>query len=165
MSSDPFQNDLNAPGLLPTDAIAVRALTAGDLQAIVKIDAVSMGRSRDEYYRAKVGEALEQGTGPRTSLVAEIDGHAVGFLLAKVYFGEFGQSEPVAVIDSVGVDPRFRGQHVGQALLRQLLVNLRALRIERIRTEVDWTQLDLLTFLQRNAFSPAPRFCLERRLD
>jgi len=39
-----------------------------------------------------------------------------------------------------------------------------ALRIERVRTQVDWEQLGLLRFLQRNGFGPAPRFCLERRL-
>ena len=152
------------PGLMDTDAIAVRALTADDLAAVVKIDAASMGRPREEYYRAKIHEACEETGGPRTSLVGEVDGHPVGFLLAKVYYGEFGQAEPVAVIDSVGVDPRFRGQHVGQALLRQLLMNLQALHIERVRTEVDWEQLDLLHFLQRNGFGPARRFCLERTL-
>ncbi len=151
-------------GVLDTDAIDVRALTEADLAAVVKIDEASMGRPREEYYRAKFHEAHEEASGPRTSLVAEVDGHAVGFLLAKVYFGEFGHAEPVAVIDSVGVDPRYRGRHIGQALLRQLLMNLQALRIECVRTEVDWTQLDLLHFLQHNGFGPAPRFCLERTL-
>ena len=152
------------PGLLETDAIDVRALVKEDLAAIVKIDEASMGRPREEYYTAKLREALEESGGPRTSLVAEVDDHPVGFLLAKVYFGEFGQAEPVAVIDSVGVDPRYRGRHIGQALLRQLLMNLQGLRIERVRTEVDWEQLDLLHFLQRNGFAPARRFCLERTL-
>ena len=152
------------PGTLETDAIAVRGLTVDDLGAVVRIDQASMGRPRDEYYKAKFREAHEQAPGPRTSLVAEVDGHAVGFLIAKVYYGEFGQAEPVAVIDSVGVDPRFRKQHIGQALLRQLLMNLQALRIERVRTEVDWEQLDLLRFLQRSGFAPAQRFCLERKL-
>jgi len=152
------------PGLLETDTIDVRALRPDDFAAIVKIDEASMGRPREEYYQAKMREALEESAGPRTSLVAEVDGHAVGFLLAKVYFGEFGQAEPVAVIDSVGVDPRYRGRHIGQALLRQLLMNLQGLRIERVRTEVDWSQLDLLHFLQRNGFGPARRFCLERTL-
>ena len=153
-----------ASGVLPTDHVPVRALREDDLTAVVKIDTASMGRPREEYYRAKFRESLEQAAGPRTSLVAEIDGHAVGFLLAKVYFGEFGQAEPVAVIDSIGVDPRFRGQYVGQALLRQLLINLQALRIERVQTVVDWGQIDLLHFMHKNGFDPAPRVCLERRL-
>jgi predicted N-acetyltransferase YhbS len=153
-----------ASGLLPTDSVPVRALRDDDLMAVVKIDEASMGRAREEYYRAKIGEATQPGSAPRTSLVAEVDGHPVGFLLAKVYYGEFGQAEPVAVIDSIGVDPRFRKQHVGQALLRQLLINLQALHVERVQTEVNWSQIDLLHFLHRNGFEPAARVCLERRL-
>jgi len=151
------------PEVEPYPEITVRNLAAGDLDAIVRLDAAEMGRSRDEYYRAKIEFALEAG-GPRTSLVAEIDGHPVGFVLARVYYGEFGQAEPVAVIDSMGVDPPFRGRHVGKCLLEQLIRNLRGLRVERIQTQVDWEQLGLLQFLRREGFAPAPRICLERNL-
>ena len=156
-------SDPDAPGVLPTDAVLVRNMAASDLAAIVRMDSASMGRSREEYYRAKLSTALEQ-TGPMTSLVAELDGHAVGFLLARVYYGEFGQAEPIAMIDSMGVDPPFRGRRVGQALIRQLMMNLGALHVERIQTQVDWDQLGLLHFLRKEGFVPAPRFCLERRL-
>ena len=30
--------------------------------------------------------------------------------------------------------------------------------------EVDWGQIDLLHFMNKNGFQPAPRVCLERRL-
>lgn len=151
------------PEVEPYPEITVRNLAAGDLGAIVRMDAAEMGRSRDEYYRTKIEAALEPG-GPHTSLVAEIDEHAVGFVLARVYYGEFGQAEPVAMIDSVGVDPPFRGRHVGQCLLEQLIRNLRGLHVERIQTQVDWDRLSLLQFLRREGFAPAPRICLERAL-
>lgn len=157
------RDEMNDPALLETDRIPVRNLTGDDLKSIVRIDAASMGRAREEYYRTKLAQALEE-VGPRTSLIAEVDGHPVGFLLARVYYGEFGQAEPVAVIDSIGVDPPFRGRHVGQALLRQLLMNLRALHVVRVQTEVDWEQMELLHFLRREGFKPAQRFCLEREL-
>jgi len=147
-------------GTLPTDAIAVRTLEQRDLPAIVRIDAASMGRRREEYYAAKVKATLGEGR-LRTSLVAEVDGNVVGFVLAKVFYGEFGQAEPVAVVDSIGVLPSHRGQHVGAALFRQLLMNLRALDVERVQTEVDWKQFDLLRFLASHDFRPAPRLCLQ----
>lgn len=147
-------------GTLPTDAVAVRTLEQRDLAAIVRIDAASMGRRREEYYAAKVKSALGEGR-LQTSVVAEVDGNVVGFCLAKVFYGEFGQAEPVAVIDSVGVLPSHRGQHVGAALLRQLLMNLRALGVVHVQTEVDWKQFDLLRFLAAHGFRPAPRLCLE----
>lgn len=150
-------------GTLPTDAVTVRELRQGDLASIVKIDKASTGRARHEYYEAKLKAAIADAK-LRTSVVAELDGHMVGFLLSRVFYGEFGHAEPVAVIDSVGVDPKFRKQHVGQAMLRQLLMNLQGLRVERVETQVDWSQLDLLTFLMRQGFRPAPRLCLERTL-
>jgi len=150
-------------GVLPTDAVTVRELRAADIAAIVRIDRASTGRARQEYYDAKVRAVL---TEPklRTSLVAELDGHVVGFLLARVHYGEFGRAEPVAVIDSLGVDPSYRKRHVGHALMRQLTMNLSALRVERVETQVDGSQLDLLAFLANAGFRPAPRVCLERSL-
>ena len=151
-------------GTLATDRILVRELRAADLAAIVKIDKASTGLTRQDYYAAKVRTALNE-PGVRTSLVAEEDGHVVGFLLVRVFYGEFGRAEPAAFIDSVGVGPAFRGRHVGQALLRQLVLNLRALHVERVETLVGWSQLDLLAFVSRNGFRPAARVCVELRLD
>lgn len=151
------------PGELPTDSIVVRTLEAKDLDAIVRIDRESMGRPRREYYEIKVRQALEDAK-LHTSLVALVDDHVVGFVLAHLHYGEFGQVEPVAVIDSIGVDPRFRGKSVGEALMRQLEMNLRALRVERLETQVGWDQRELLSFLATRGFGPAPVFHLRLEL-
>jgi len=163
MTTPGLEDPREEPGHLPTDDVLVRTLTEGDLEPVVRVDSASMGRPRREYYAAKLRTALTEGK-LQTSLVAELDDHVVGFVLAKVYYGEFGQAEPVAVVDSMGVDPAYRKRHVGQALLRQLLLNLGALGVERVQTEVDWQQLDLMSFLAAQGFVPAPRLCLERRL-
>jgi len=151
------------PGVLETDAIPVRALRADDLDAIVRIDAAITGRARRRYYEQQVAAALHE-RGVQMALVAECDGLPVGFLLAAVYYGEFGLPEPVAVLESLGVHPDFRGRHVGAALLRQLEQNLRGLGIDRVETQVDWDQGDLLAFLRRHGFAPIPRLCLARRI-
>ena len=151
------------PGQLQTDDVLVRLLREGDLDAIIRVDRASMGRPRQEYFRSKLDQALSAGQ-VQSSLVAEIDGHVVGFVLATIYYGEFGRAEPVAVVESLGVDPDYRGQHVGQALMRQLVMNLRGLRVERIETQVTWKQTDVLEFLSAQGFKPAPRICLEMEL-
>jgi ribosomal protein S18 acetylase RimI-like enzyme len=63
------------------------------------------------------------------------------------------------------VDPANRGQHVGKALLRQLRLNLSALRVTTLRTEVSWDNFDLLAFFKKEGFSPTRRLCLECALD
>jgi hypothetical protein len=50
-------------------------------------------------------------------------------------------------------------------LLDQLVKNLGALGIERLRTEVAWDEHDLNQFLGRRGFAPAPRLVLELALD
>ena len=72
--------------------------------------------------------------------------------------------EPTAVMDTIGVDPDYRDQGVGRALLSQLLINLATLRVERIRTELGWNEHDLLQFLNACGFRPAQTLCLQHAI-
>ena len=76
----------------------------------------------------------------------------VGFIMARVDLGEFGRVETTAVIDTIGVDPDYQNKGVGRALVSQFLANLGTLRVEKVRTEVDWQDHDLLAYLDRNGF-------------
>ncbi|MBI3819785.1 MAG: GNAT family N-acetyltransferase [Planctomycetes bacterium] len=151
------------PGVTGFEGVSVRDLRPTDLDGIIKIDARVSKRSRREYYQKKLGEAMRE-TGVRVSLAAEIDGALAGFLLGKLYFGEFGLPEPTAIVDSIGVDPLYRGRHVGAALLAQLETNLRAIGIETLQTQVDWNHLELIGFLGSHGFAPAPVLCLHKHL-
>lgn len=148
------------PGTMEIDDVEVRELRPGDLEWVVRIDREHSGRSRTEYYRLKLGEARAD-TGVRVSLAALVGGEPAGFLMGRLYYGEFGSPEPVALLDSLGVARAQAGKHVGHALMYRLAGNLRALGIERVETQVAWDQLDLLRFFKRAGFRPAPRLCLE----
>jgi len=152
------------PGVLEIDAVEVGSLGPEDLDWVTQIDRQSSGRSRRAYFELKLKEAA-QNTGIRVSLAARIDGEPAGFLMGRLYYGEFGQPEPAAVLDSIAVAPAFRGKHVGRALMRQLQMNLNALGIDRLQTKVDWDQLDLLAFFQKLGFTPAARLCLEMPVE
>jgi ribosomal protein S18 acetylase RimI-like enzyme len=100
----------------------------------------------------------------RVSLVAELDTVPVGFIMARVDLGEFGRVETTAVIDTIGVDPDYQNKGVGRALVSQLLANLGTLRVEKVRTEVDWQDHDLLAYLDRNGFRPSQQLCFDQPL-
>ncbi len=157
--SDNVDLDLK-PGESPTDGITVRELRADDLRRLVRIDRAATGEDRLGYYEKRIETALRE-SGIRVSLAAEIDELVVGFVIGRVYHGEYGHMDTFATIDSIGVDPEFRGRHVARALLDQLIHNLRGLRVERIQTDVEWDQWDLLGFLRDVGFRPAPRIALE----
>ncbi|MBP8275080.1 MAG: GNAT family N-acetyltransferase, partial [Acidobacteria bacterium] len=71
---------------VPRDQVLVRSLLLSDLDAMVSIDAMATGRRRDQFLQKKLTQALAD-TGIAMSLAAELDGHVVGFLLARVYYG------------------------------------------------------------------------------
>lgn len=164
-SSEPDYSDSQADDFeaLSRDAIPLRSLQTADLAAVVRIDTRITGRDRSAYFRRKLHEAIEE-SGIRVSLAAEIDGHVVGFVMARVDYGEFGQTATTAVIDTIGVDPAFAGQRIGQALVSQLLANLASLRVETVRTVIAWDNFGLGGFLARCGFRPAQRLAFSRPL-
>ncbi|HEY5719557.1 MAG TPA: GNAT family N-acetyltransferase [Gammaproteobacteria bacterium] len=158
--SNPNPDDFEA---LARDGIPVRTLQPGDLDSLVRIDRHVTGRDRSAYYRRKLAEVIDE-SGIRLSLVAEHQGRVVGFIMARVDYGDFGQTATSAVIDTLGVEPEVQGKQVGAALVSQLLANLASLRVETVRSMVHWDNFSLLRFLQRCGFRPAQRVALTRKL-
>jgi ribosomal protein S18 acetylase RimI-like enzyme len=144
--------------------VVIRHLRPSDLDAVILLDAKNVGRRRDEFFKLKLRQALSD-TGITVSLAAELDGAFVGFLLARVFYGEFGLTEPVAVMDVIDVHPDFRGHHVATSLLDQLRTNLLGLGIPVLRTEVGWDNTELLGFFRRERFVMAQRLCLDLDLE
>jgi ribosomal protein S18 acetylase RimI-like enzyme len=149
---------------LARDLADVRAMRPGDLADIVRIDRAITGRNRESYMQGKLGEAMVD-SAIRVSLAARLDGRLVGYLMASADLGDFGRTEPVAVIDTIGVDPGYAHRGVGHALLSQLFANLGALRIERVETIVTSQDLALLGFLYEVGFNPSQRIPFVRQID
>jgi ribosomal protein S18 acetylase RimI-like enzyme len=145
---------------LTVDAATIRTLRAADCPRLVAMDYAISGRKRQAWYEGKLKRALSDAD-VKVSLGAELDGMLVGALLGSVHYGEFGQPEPVAILDTVLVDRDFARRGIARALLEQLVFNLGGLRIERLRTEVGWNDQELIGFFARFGFAPVPRLVLE----
>jgi predicted N-acetyltransferase YhbS len=143
------------------DELPVRSMTERDLRAIVRLDRKVTRRDRSAYYQRKLAETL-RGSAIRMGLVAEQGGRLTGFLMARVEFGEFGRTDPTAVLDTIAVDPDDRGEGIGRSLLEQLLLNLVGLRAERVVTEADWREIPLLAFLAQTGFTNSQRLAFVR---
>jgi len=142
------------------DGVLVRSLKLSDGPRLTRMDQAITGRNRSAWYEGKLKRAMAE-SDVRISLGAEVDGFLVGAVLGALHYGEFGLPEPIAVLDTILVDPEHAGHGVGTALLDQLVKNLRAFGIERLRTEVAWNEHELNRFLARRGFAPAPRLVLE----
>ncbi|MBE0616282.1 MAG: GNAT family N-acetyltransferase [Burkholderiales bacterium] len=145
------------------DQFEVRALAAGDLDDIIRIDQKVSGRRREDYIRELFDEAMND-SAVRVSLVARVDGITAGFVMARADFGDYGRAEPVAVLDTIGVNPDYGHRGVGHALLSQLFVNLAALRVERVETVVTREDFGLLGFFYDAGFGQSQRLSFDKRV-
>lgn len=158
--SAPAHNDFEQ---LARDAADVRLLSAKDFEEVVRIDRNITGRDRRAYMQHALDEALRE-SGVRISLAARVEGVMAGFVMARADLGDFGRTEPVAVIDTLDVAPEYAHHGVGHALLQQLFLNLGALRIERVETVVDREAFPLLGFFYGMGFAPAQRLAFVKRV-
>lgn len=149
---------------LARDAADVRSMAPADLNDIVRIDRGIIGRDRSGYIAARLGEAMHD-SAVRVSLTARCDGVIVGYLMAHADLGDFGRTEPVAVIDTLGVDPEYAHRRIGHALMSQLFANLGALRVERVETVVAHHNFALLGFFYDCGFAPSQRLPFFCRID
>jgi ribosomal protein S18 acetylase RimI-like enzyme len=145
------------------DAVLVRSLRQEDAPRLVRMDQAITGRNRSAWYEGKLKRALTE-SDLNISLGAEVDGCLVGAVLGSLHYGEFGLPQPIAVLDTILVDPGHGRHGIGTVLLDQLVKNLEALGIERLRTEVAWNDRELVGFLGKNGFGPGGRLVLERNL-
>ena len=148
---------------LARDRIEVGLLSESDMEGVARVDRRHTGRERRGYLCRTLGEALAD-SAVRVSLAAHVDGSVAGFLMARVDYGDFGRTEPVAVIDTVGVDPMRARQGIGRALLSQLFMNLAGLGVERVETVVASGDLALMGFFCSVGFGPSERLALVKTL-
>lgn len=138
----------------------LRALRPEDLERVIEIDRRIRGRSRRGFFETRLNAALD---GPDTFIVmaAEDEGTLTGYAIARVQRGEFGGARAVAVLDSIGVDPESQDSGLGTLLMDGVAGAMKKLGIGEIRTQVDWSDQDLIRFFAASGFSPEPRMILE----
>ena len=150
-------------GSLARDRVETRLLTERDVEGVARVDRRHTGRDRRGYLCRALTEALAD-SALRISLAAQIDGALAGYLMARLDYGDFGRAEPVAVIDTIGVDPLRQRHGVGRAMLSQLFMNLAALRVERVETVVAPGELGLLGFFTNAGLRPSERLSFLKQL-
>ena len=94
-------------------------LKKDDLNAIVGIDEKVLGENRRNYWERKL--ELMNDKSSQISLVAEVEGEVVGFILGDVSGWEFGVPETIGWIDTIGIDPAYQKKGLATALAHELI--------------------------------------------
>ena len=145
--------------------IKIRLMEVYDFNAVVRIDEKVFKTSRSDYYRLKFETLVQSPDHLPTSLVAEKeDGTVVGFVMGKLYLGEYGIADEKATLDTIGVDPDYQRKGVGQQLINEFTDHLRSLHVQKVDTLVDANDTELMHFFSANGFVPSKTINLERNL-
>lgn len=136
-----------------TSEVSIRPLDELDISAIVQIDEKILGTYRPEVWERRIGYYLRRD--PETSVVAELDGRVVGFMLGEVRSGEFGLEEPTGWVEVLGVDPEVRGRAVGRRMADAILGHFQEKGARSVRTLVDGENEELCGFFSSLGFEPS----------
>jgi predicted N-acetyltransferase YhbS len=142
--------------------VKIRPLEQHDIEAIVTIDEKVLGENRKDYWERKL-EAMNSKSS-QASLVAEVEGTVVGFILGDISGWEFGVPETIAWIDTIGIDPAYQKKGLARSLAFELIRNLRALGVKTIYTLVNWNDWDLLQFFHAVGFTRGDMINLELKI-
>jgi len=146
----------------PQEDFTIRTLKKDDLNAIVEIDQKVLGENRRNYWEGKL--ELMNRKSSQVSLVVEMNGEVVGFILGDISGWEFGVPETIGWIDTIGVDPAYQKRGLAKALAHELIKNLKVLGVKTIYTLVSWNDWDLLQFFHAMGFTRGDMINLELKI-
>jgi ribosomal protein S18 acetylase RimI-like enzyme len=144
------------------EKVQIRPLRNEDLDAIVEIDEKVLGENRRSYWERKL--ELMNNKSSQISLVAEVEGKVVAFILGDVSGWEFGVPETIGWIDTIGVEPGYQKKGLATALAHELINNLKAMGVRTIYTLVSWNDWDLLQFFHAMGFTRGDMINLELKI-
>jgi predicted N-acetyltransferase YhbS len=144
------------------EPVKIRALAYGDLDAIVAIDKAMWGKERPEYWSMKI--EMSENRSPLTSLVAEMKGTVIGFIIGDASGWEYGVPNTVGWIDTIGIHPQFQRKGIARLLFQEMMNNLKKVGVDTIYTLIHWKEWDLLHFFDKMGFQKGDMLQLEKKL-
>jgi predicted N-acetyltransferase YhbS len=146
----------------PLENMKIRPLKKEDLEMIIEIDEKILGGNRKDYWERKL--ALMNTKASKVSLVAEMGGKVVGFILGDVSGWEFGVPDTIGWIDTIGIDPVYQKRGLATALANEVIKNLKAIGVRAVYTLVSWNDWDLLQFFHAMGFTRGDMINLELKI-
>ena len=141
--------------------IIIRELTSQDVEPISDIYSGIIQEPVKPDFKELIQRHAERDED--LSLVAEIDGQVVGFMISYILTLGFG-IEKSAWIATLGVNPDYMGQGIGKNLARRIFEFYKTKGIENVYTSVRWDSTDLLSFFKTLGFDRSNFINLNKKL-
>jgi len=137
----------------------IRTIVPSDLDRVVEIDIKVLGKSRLEYWEMKL--ELVGKRSQISSLVAELDGKVIGFIIGGASRWEYGVPENIGWIDTIGVDPDYQRKGIAKILFTEMTNKLKKVGVDTIITFVKRRDPILLNFFNSLGFQKGDMINLE----
>jgi N-acetylglutamate synthase-like GNAT family acetyltransferase len=134
-----------------------------DLERIIEIDNLLLGQRRPESWQAKI-EMLGKRS-PLPSLVVEMEDKVVGFILEDASGWEYGVSEDIGWIDTIGVNLEYQKKGAARLLIQEMLSHMKKVGVDTVYTLVNWRDWTLPQFFDAMGFKRGDMINLEVRIE
>lgn len=131
------------------DEIIIRQLKKSDVDEINEIYRGIIQKQVHPDFNALIEQHAQQEKD--ICLVAEYDGHVIGFMVSYILTLGFG-IEKSAWIATLGVKPEYMGQGIGRSLAKKIFEYYKSEGIKDVYTSVRWDSTDLLSFFKTLGF-------------
>ena len=139
----------------------IDTLSTDDLEQVISLDKNLGGDSRPQFFNKRY-QAMQRSPDTYISFVSKTNGQVSGFLFAHVLAGEFGNRQPVAVLDALGVQPGEQGSGVGMKLMQALKNEAKERGCGTLQTQANWAQQELLAYFASAGFELGAKNILKR---
>ena len=140
----------------------IREIRLEDAQAIEDIRAAISPQDANVDFLKLVKQQASDGNSA-ASLVAELNGKVVGYMISTTLYAGFGIRKS-AWIMAIGVHPDYMGQGIGLALANRVCDIYRAKQVESIYSSVMWDSIDVLSFFKKLGFKRSEFINLKKDL-
>jgi len=142
--------------------LRIRKINLEDAKELERIQSLITKSSSKTDFRKIIKEQLNRDKD--VSLVAEVDGKVVGYMISYLIYAGFGLDKS-AWIATFGIDPKFMGQGIGKRLAHEIFKIYKKLGIKNIYTSVKWDSVDLLSFFKTLGFDRSEFINLRKELS
>jgi len=146
----------------PEKKAIVRKMKIEDAEEICRILSAITQKPVNNDFRTLVEKHARKGED--VCLVAELDGRVAGFMISYILTLGFGM-EKSAWIATLGVNPHYMGQGIGEGLAEELFRYYKKEGISCVYTSVRWDSPDLLSFFKTLGFDRSNFINLRKTIE
>lgn len=142
--------------------VNIREIVSEDAESIQKISIAISEDDAEVNFEKFIKQQIADGTGT-LSLVAEVDGDIIGYMISTTLYAGFGVKKSGWIM-AIGVHPDHMGQGIGLELANKTCELYKAKGIKHIYSSVLWDSTDVLSFFKKLGFERSDFINLKKTL-